>query len=123
MTAALSALIRAVDAGTATGGPDAEFANVCRLIEAVMGEDDDERIDDVVEAHDGDLNAAVEVVRHLHGADAQWMVTASGEGQPAAVVAYKRGATAPTPARALLLAALRAKLAETAPSGQKGDEG
>jgi len=54
-------------------------------------------------------------VKHLHGADCPWRLLCNGARSAADV--NGRSATAPTPARALLLAALRAKLAETAPSG------
>jgi hypothetical protein len=116
MTAALRALIRAVEAGTATGGPDDWCVppEMTALIDAVMGGDND-AFDDFAGAHDGDLNAAVEVVKHLHGADCPWRLLCNGARSAADV--NGRSATAPTPARALLLAALRAKLAETAPSG------
>jgi hypothetical protein len=121
MTAALRALIAAVEDGTATGGPDAMAVprDMRRLIDAVMGDPDDWY--DFARAHDGDLNAAVAVVKHLHGADCPWRLLCNGARSAADV--NGRSATAPTPARALLLAALRAKLATTAPSGQKGDEG
>ena len=128
MTAALRALIAAVEAGTATGGPDANVvpADMCRLIRAAMGKNT-LHADSFVGAHDGDLNAAVAVVKHLHGADCEF-VMGYNAGKFCGGIFGKDGpdgdvmAEAPTLARALLLAALRAKLEQDAPSGQKGDD-
>ena len=119
MTAALRALIAAVEAGTATGGPSERTVprHVADMIDAAgLGSE----WGNIAYAHDGDLSAAVAVVKHLHGADCPWRLLCNGARSAADV--NGRSATAPTPARALLLAALRAKLAETAPSGQKGDD-
>jgi hypothetical protein len=61
----LGKLIEAVEAGTATGGPDAMIVpfEMGELIQIVTG-DDDELWSDFVEAHDGFLDAA----KRLHDA-------------------------------------------------------
>jgi hypothetical protein len=108
----IRALIEAVEADTATGGRDALFvpADMSKLIERVIG-DDDEMWATFVAAHDGSIDDAVTVVMHLLPG---WGWDASSTGY--AIVkesAYSWGSSATSadnPARALLLATLRAKL-------------
>jgi hypothetical protein len=114
MTADLRALIEAVEADTATGGRDALAVprDMSALISRVMG-DDDEMWGAFVEAHDGCLSEAVKVVAHLlpgwgwgveQGEAAVWHPDTRGISRDISV--------SPITSRALLLAALRAKLGE-----------
>ena len=108
----LRALIEAVEADTATGGRDALAvpADMSALITRVMGEDDEMWVA-FVEAHEGCLSEAVKVVAHLLPGWT-WAVYSDGEAfvANAAWAKETHGNIPGNPARALLLAALRAKL-------------
>jgi hypothetical protein len=114
MTADLRALIEAVEADTATGGRDALAvpADMSALIRRVVG-DDDLMWFAFIEAHDGCLSEAVKVVAHLLPGWT-WAVYSDGEAVVADVdwLRETHGNVPDNPARALLLAALRAKLGE-----------
>ena len=120
MRMTLAKLIEAVEAGTATGGPDAMVVpfEMGELIQIVTG-DDDALLSDFVEAHDGSVDAA----KRLHDAllpgwHLSEMHEAADPGEyPGqhwlAVVARRKSAhaveaNASDPARAWLLAVLRA---------------
>lgn len=110
----ISELRKAVEAGIATGGPaDALVVpkEMGDLIASVIG-DDDELWSDFVEAHDGSLDAA----KRLHDALLPGWGWETGANATFASIAqvWKSGrdkahvATSETPARAFLLAILRA---------------
>ena len=110
----LRALIEAVEADTATGGRDALAvpADMSALITRVMGEDDEMWVA-FVEAHEGCLSEAVKVVAHLLPGWT-WAVYSDGEAVVSDVdwLRETHGNVPDNPARALLLAALRAKMGE-----------
>ena len=109
----LVALIAEVEAGTATGNAETTFVptDTWNLIERVFGADDIVW-DAFVGAHDGYIDDAIILLRSLLPDSTVWSIKARLAGARASAVVAGSSASAPTPARALLLATLRAKLTE-----------